>query len=112
LISACDTLAWCDCGFRLRDINPIYRLHGIEVPIYFCHARQDGLIPFSEGEALYAAYRGPKWCWWVEGATHYSVRQRHRHEYQRRLRGFLEGCLSGREHPPSQARMPWQGADS
>jgi fermentation-respiration switch protein FrsA (DUF1100 family) len=93
LLSVYDSLGWIDCGFHVRDINPIDRLAGVRVPIYFCHARQDELVPFAEGEALYAAYTGPKEHWWVE-ATHYNVRQRHRDEYLRRLRSFLESCLS------------------
>ena len=73
------------------------------VPIYFCHAQEDELIPPEEGQALYAAYRGPKWHWWVENATHYDVRQRNHSEYLERLRNFLEGCLSAKglrtQHP-------------
>jgi fermentation-respiration switch protein FrsA (DUF1100 family) len=93
VVSAYDALAWLDCGFRSVDICPIDGLVGSSVPIYFCHARGDRLVPFREGQALYDAYGGPKWHWWVADAGHYNVRQRHRGEYLRRLRDFVEECL-------------------
>jgi uncharacterized protein len=94
LVVLCDGLAWLDCGFCPCDVNPIEHLQGVRVPIYFCHARADELIPFTEAEALFAEYGGPKWHWWVENATHHDVRQRHRDEYLARLRGFLEQQLT------------------
>lgn len=94
LVAAYNVLALLDCGFRIRDVNPVESLKKVTVPIYFCHAREDGLIPLAEGEALYAAYTGAKRKWWVEGATHYNVRQRNREEYLQRLRSFFEDCLS------------------
>jgi alpha-beta hydrolase superfamily lysophospholipase len=87
-------LGWLDCGLWGPDVNPVDCLDGLAVPIYFCHARQDELVPLAAGEALYGAYTGPKWHWWVPGATHYDVRQRNRDEYLRRLRTFLEGHLA------------------
>lgn len=94
VVAAYDALAWLDCGIRGRDVRPIDSLAGGTVPVYFCHARGDELVPFAEGEALYDAYRGPKWCWWVDDATHYNIRQRHPDEYRRRLRAFVEDCLT------------------
>jgi fermentation-respiration switch protein FrsA (DUF1100 family) len=67
---------------------------GLRVPIYFCHAREDQLVPFAEGLALYSSYAGPKDYWWVEDASHFNVRQRHPEEYARRLRAFVEGQLA------------------
>src|SRR5262249_282114 len=58
------------------------------------HGQFDELVPFADGQALYAAYAGPKWHWWVKNATHYNVRQRHHQEYLQRLRAFVEGCLA------------------
>ena len=113
LVSACDALALLDCGFHIRDVNPVESLTGVAVPICFCHAREDRLIPLAEGEALCAAYTGPKRKWWVEGATHYNIRQRNREEYLRRLRSFFEECLSAVRHdherstpPPAQVHGP------
>lgn len=53
-----------------------------------------GLLKRGEqNSGVKTAYAGPKWHWWVEGASHYNVRQRDREEYLRRLRGFLGECL-------------------
>jgi fermentation-respiration switch protein FrsA (DUF1100 family) len=94
LLSLYNGLAWVDCGFWPRRIKPVDCLRQVGVPIHFVHGRRDALVPFSEGEALYAACAGPKWHWWVENARHYDVRQRHREEYLQRLRAFLEDRLA------------------
>jgi uncharacterized protein len=94
VIETCDTVAWLDCGFRCGDINPIDGLRGARAPIYFCHGRQDELVPLSEAEALYQAYDGPKQAWWVGGANHYNVRQRNQDEYLARLRSFFEEAFT------------------
>ncbi len=87
-------LGWLDCGIWASCINPVDCLSPGNVPIYFCHAGNDELIPLEDGLALFESYTGPKASWWVEGATHYDVRQRNHEEYLRRLRAFLEQCLS------------------
>jgi fermentation-respiration switch protein FrsA (DUF1100 family) len=87
-------LGWLDCGFWAPAVNPIESLRAVRVPVYFVHGQRDELVPSAEGEALYEAYDGPKWHWWVAGASHYDVRQRHRDEYLVRLRSFLEDRLS------------------
>src|SRR5262249_41019797 len=74
LVSLYDALGWLDCGFWGQDINPIEGLAGVRVPVYFCHAREDRVVPFAEGQALYEAYAGPKGCWWVEDAAHHNIR--------------------------------------
>ena len=87
-------LGWLDCGFWGPSVNPVDRLEGVSVPVFFCHGREDDLVPLTEGQLLFERYRGPKECWWVEHASHYNVRQRNHQEYLRRLANFLESCLS------------------
>jgi fermentation-respiration switch protein FrsA (DUF1100 family) len=70
------------------------------VPIYFCHAQDDALIPLAEAVALFDSYQGPKYCYWVEGATHHNARQHGREEYLRRLRTFLQDCLNMTHQAP------------
>ncbi len=89
LIAAYARLGWVDCGMFIGSINPVEAIQGVDVPIYFCHGQSDELVPPSEGESLYEAYHGPRWCWRVAGASHYRVRQRNHEEYLRRLRSFL-----------------------
>jgi pimeloyl-ACP methyl ester carboxylesterase len=88
---------WIDCGLWAPSVSPLDRLRGTTVPILFCHAMNDELVPFSEGKALYDAYTGPKQRWWVEETSHYNVRQQHHDEYPQRLRAFVEECLKKSE---------------
>jgi alpha-beta hydrolase superfamily lysophospholipase len=94
-------LGWLDCGLWGPAVAPLDRLRGVRVPVFFCHAQEDRLVPFSQGQLLYESYAGPKGHWWVAGASHYDVRQRHREEYLRRLRSFLDGCLKEAARPPA-----------
>jgi fermentation-respiration switch protein FrsA (DUF1100 family) len=93
LVAAYDWLGWLDCGLWVPGVNPVEVVAGASVPVYFCHGRQDELVPCSEGEDLYRAHAGPKWHWWAENASHYNVRQRNPEEYLRGLKAFLQGCL-------------------
>jgi uncharacterized protein len=93
LLAGCFALGWLDCGVWAPAVNPIDRLEGVTVPIFFCHGTRDELVPVADGEALYASYAGPKDHWWVPGASHYDLRQRNREEYLRRFRGFVESCV-------------------
>ena len=95
LVGLYGTLGRLDAGFAVAAVNPVDALRRVDVPIAFCHGREDELVPFAQGQALHDAYAGPKAHWWVDDATHYDVRQRNRDEYLRRLRLFLENCLAG-----------------
>jgi fermentation-respiration switch protein FrsA (DUF1100 family) len=96
LIRSYYVLGWLDCGMWGGSVNSLDGLHGSTVPIYFCHAIKDDLVPFSEARLLFANYPGPKEHWWVEGASHFNIRQRNHDEYPRRLRVFFEKCLECR----------------
>jgi hypothetical protein len=106
LVRSYYVLGWLDCGLWGPAVNPVDCLRALHVPIYFCHGMRDELVPFAEGQMLYESYAGPKECWWVEGASHYNVRQRHAEEYVRRLRGFLKRCLAGSEGPRLSIHEP------
>ena len=96
LMEAYYRLGWLESGFWGPSANPVESLKGVSVPVYFCHGEKDELVPLAQGQTLFEAYGGPKWNWWVPGASHYNVRQKNREEYLRRLRGFLSGCLASR----------------
>jgi alpha-beta hydrolase superfamily lysophospholipase len=93
LVPLYGTLGRLDCGFWVSGVNPVDCLDRVRVPICFCHGRDDQLVPFADANALYDQYPGPRSCYWVEGGTHYNLRQRHRVEYLRRLRAFLADRL-------------------
>jgi hypothetical protein len=92
VLRAYEALLWLDTGAWLQESRPAAALAGLRVPIYFCHARADDLVPGAE--SMYAGYGGPKWHFWAEGAGHADVRRRCRAEYLRRLSAFLEGRLA------------------
>lgn len=96
LVNICDWMCWIDCGFWGSEINPIECLREVRIPIYFVHGRDDDLIPFSNGEAVFEAYQGPKECFWVENADHFSLQAVATEEYISRLREFLTKHLGER----------------
>ena len=60
------TIAGVD--LRRSDVRP--SLARSTKPILFVHGREDPTVPFSNGERLYDLYRGPKDCFFVDGARH------------------------------------------
>ncbi len=94
LVSSYKVSAWLDCGLWGPDINPVEHLRDVDVPISFCHAVEDELVPFAEAEVLYNSYGGPKWNYWIERAKHCDLRRRNKSDYLRRLREFFEASLN------------------
>jgi fermentation-respiration switch protein FrsA (DUF1100 family) len=107
LILSYSTVAWLDTGYWPLDAKPIDCLDRISVPLCFCHGVKDGLIPFAQAEELYARYRGPKTCYWVEGAGHGNLPFEGGPEYLGRLRGFFRDQLG---QSPSPAPGPTKPA--
>ena len=46
------------------------KLGGVSCPVLVLHGREDEVIPFSHGEALFRAAPGRKLAGWVDGAGH------------------------------------------
>jgi len=99
-IRMCSIAAWLDAGVWLSDMNPIDHLARSQVPMMFLHGRRDERIPFSEGEALYAACTAPKERFWVDRATHYDLLTVSYDEYLRRLRGFVDTHMPRKNSGP------------
>lgn len=49
------------------------KLPGVGCPVLVIHGREDEVIPFGHGEALYAAAREPKRALWIDGAGHNNL---------------------------------------
>jgi fermentation-respiration switch protein FrsA (DUF1100 family) len=103
-------LAWLDAGLSPGDINPIDCLDECRIPIAFVHGRRDDLIPFGEGEALFAAYEGPKHKFWVDNGNHFNLLQVAGDEYLRELRRFFEQQLAA-ESSSADSAAPLTGLD-
>ncbi len=52
---------------RFDNISKIGQCHE---PVFIAHGTADAVVPFSQGEALYAAANSPKEFFWVGGAGH------------------------------------------
>ena len=64
------TLNCLIAGYDLHQTDVRPSLAASDKPILFVHGREDPTVAFSNGEALYALYRGPKDFLFVEGARH------------------------------------------
>jgi pimeloyl-ACP methyl ester carboxylesterase len=108
LAALANTLIRVDCGFWISQVNPIECLRDVRTPLYFCHSTADAATDFKVGQALYDAYAGPKWHFWVEDATREGLSKASQREYYRRLRGFIEHQLQGGTglQPVSQSTSP------
>jgi uncharacterized protein len=68
-------------------------LAGLAAPILVVHGDRDELIPFSEGQALFAEAREPKEMYVVTNGGHNDVSMAAGREYGRRLRRWLDGVF-------------------
>src|SRR5262249_56782689 len=81
-------------GWWARAVTRGEARRGVRVRICFGEGPAEELVPRRGGRGLGAAYKGPKACFWAEGASHYNVRQRGPAEYLRRLRDFFQISLA------------------
>ncbi len=51
----------------------IAKINSVHVPLLSIHAEDDRVVPFWQGQALNAAYAGPKSHQWVPGAGHNNI---------------------------------------
>ena len=63
-------------GYDLRQTDVRPALAASDKPILFVHGREDRNVLFSNGEALYELYQGPKDCLFAENARHVETRYR------------------------------------
>ncbi len=93
LVAMGSFLMWADCGMLSRKINPLDAIQRIRVPIYFCHSKSDRLTEFDEAQAVYEAYQGPKWNYWIDESPSSGLSKTAHDQYFRRLQKFLEQRL-------------------
>jgi hypothetical protein len=61
------------------------------------------LTEFDEAQAVYNAYEGPKWHYWIDESVSHGLSKSAHTAYFRRLRQFFEQRLSARhKHPVSR----------
>lgn len=81
-------------GYDLRDTDVRPCLRESKLPILFVHGRQDGSVPFSNAEQLYALYEGPKDCFFVDSARHVECMYVDPRGYAHHLDSFITNYIS------------------
>lgn len=77
--------------FDVRPIDAIQELNGRSVLLI--HGTADGVVPFINGERLFAAAHEPKEFWVIDGANHGASFEVSAEEYEARIMPFLEKYL-------------------
>ena len=76
------------------------KLPAVARPVLVMHGREDEVIPFSHGEALFAAAPAPKRFLWVPGAGHNDLAEVAGPRYWQALREFADVCAQARPFSP------------
>jgi fermentation-respiration switch protein FrsA (DUF1100 family) len=77
-----------------HPVQDIARIQG--VPVLVIHGRNDEVIPFSHGEALYAAANEPKNSWWLQNKLHnQGMDNEQRRQFVKHLRTMFESGVCG-----------------
>ena len=77
-------------GYDIDDSDVTASLSRSKLPIIFVHGQDDRLVPFENGPALYALYKGEKDCFFPENTRHIESMYTQPEEYGRKLDSFLE----------------------
>jgi fermentation-respiration switch protein FrsA (DUF1100 family) len=79
---------WMPARFLVHNgFNNLAKIASCRAPVFIAHSPDDHLIPFSQGERLFAAAPGPKRFFPIAGAWHNDVPQQ---EVYPELRKFLD----------------------
>lgn len=85
-----DLYPWLPVRWLLRfDYHTEAYLQNIEVPVFMAHSRDDEVVPFRHGKALFEAARKPKMFVALRG-SHASGFLETEIKYRRHLRAFLD----------------------
>ncbi|SIQ83391.1 hypothetical protein SAMN05920897_11636 [Alkalispirochaeta americana] len=84
---------WLPLGFLVRYNYPTERYAAkIEAPVLVIHSLHDEIVPFSHGEAVYAAARGPRQLLTIQGGHNTGSRESEP-RYSREIGKFLDRLL-------------------
>jgi hypothetical protein len=73
---------------KFRNVEKIRKLN---CPVLIMHGRRDEVVPFSQGEILFAAAKEPKRSYWVERGAHNNLQMFAGPEYFEELKEFANG---------------------
>ncbi len=89
---------WIPARWLTRvDYDTRARLADMRMPVMVIHSRQDDLIPFAQGQALFTEARPPKRFLELNGSHNNGVADS-RQRYRQGLDGFIAFCLTQKPH--------------
>ena len=77
-------------GWSFSEASAINQVRKSPHPMLFIHGNKDGFVPTEMAYRLYDAKPSKKQLWITEGASHAESYLRHKEEYIRRVKDFLE----------------------
>ncbi len=80
--------------FPFDKFESISKIKDVKCPVLFIHGKQDSMIPFWHGEALFETANEPKYKFWIETANHNNVFQISREDYLRAIQDFSAKIVS------------------
>lgn len=80
--------------FDITEAAPAYSMAQVEVPVFIAHGSQDGYIPFSNGEQLYAVANDPKQLYAIADADHGDMISTGGEALQQSILQFLQEALA------------------
>jgi uncharacterized protein len=94
LVSEFAVLAARAAGVPVDEMRTVDALRAVPVPVMIVAGDRDNAIPISMPRELFAAARGPKRLWIIEGAGHVDARQvAGAAAFDRRVREFLDDAF-------------------
>ena len=78
-------------SFKFDNLGKIPK---VKAPVLIIHARQDEIVPWQMGRALYDKANPPKYFYTVEGAGHNDTYDREGEQYFQKVREFIYGELA------------------
>jgi len=84
--------------FPFDPFNNLGKISSLSCPVLVIHGRQDEVIPFRHGQALYERAPSPKMRLWVDGAHHNDLLWKAGASYWETLAEFTN-LVDARSHP-------------
>ena len=84
-------------GYDINNSDVTESLKKAKLPILFVHGRDDKLVPFVNGQELYAMYEGEKDYFFPEKTRHIESMYTSPNEYKAKIQAFMDKYLSKTE---------------
>lgn len=82
-------------GVSPAMLRPVDAIGALACPVFVISGAADSHTPAQETRRIFAAIRGPKQLWLLDGAAHVDLHDFAPEEYERRVGGFLAEHLRG-----------------